>query len=212
MKKILLTIAFFGILIEAFSQRYEVETFTNLLDFKRHFSYSIEGGFVDNLPRQFIAGNGSDFLLNANGAKEILGNSVAGPVLYGGRKANFSTIGTFEKMLLTDFAVPKQGGNALYAYGTGVYFPNGASLSSFPFFAIYERKTMEVISMVYYNLSYPGLDVNRNTAATRIKYSEKENAFYISGIMSDQVFADMNFNDIQGRSRGFILKIDPALL
>jgi len=115
-------------------------------------------------------------------------------------------------MLLTDFVVPKQSGNALYAYGTGVYFPFGSSSSSFPFFAVYERKTMEVISMVYYNLSYPGTDENRNTAATRIKYSEKENAFYISGIMSDQVFADMNFNDIQGQSRGFILKIDPALL
>lgn len=144
MKKTLLTLAFFGILIAGFSQRFEVKTFTDPQNFKRHFTYSIEGGFVDNLPRQFIAGNGSDFLLSGGGAIELQGNSVAVPMLYGGRKANFPG-GSIEKMLLTDFVVPKQGGNALYGYGTGVYFPNGASLSSFPFFAIYERKTMEVI-------------------------------------------------------------------
>lgn len=42
--------------------------------------------------------------------------------------------------------------------------------------------------------------------------SKKENAYYISGIMADQVFVDMNFSNIQGRSKGFILKIDPAVL
>ena len=44
----------------ALPQRFVVKT-TDLTDFKRHFTYSIEGGFVDNLPRQFIAGNKSDF-------------------------------------------------------------------------------------------------------------------------------------------------------
>jgi len=37
-------------------QRFEVETALSG-SFKRHFTYSIEGGFVDNLPRQFVAGN-----------------------------------------------------------------------------------------------------------------------------------------------------------
>ncbi|MDX9909554.1 MAG: hypothetical protein RBS23_08835 [Mariniphaga sp.] len=175
-------------------QRVEVNTFLSG-SFKRHFTYSIEGGFVDNLPRQFVAGTVSDYLVN--GAKIIQGNPIAGTVPYSGKSATFNDSISIERMLLTDFVVPKQGGNALYAYGTGIYFPGGAGLSGYPFFAVYERKSMEVISMVYYNLLYPGVEVPRNTAATRIKYSENENAFYISGIMSDQVFADMNFDDIQ---------------
>ena len=211
MKKYLLSLVFSTIILGAFSQRFEVETSTNTASFKRHFTYSIEGGFVDNLPQQFVTGNESDFLLHPDGAELLQGNSIAGNIIYNGKVAKFIN-SQDEKMLLTDFVVPKQGGNALYAYGTGVYFLSGGSSSSFPFFAVYERKSMEVISMVYYNLLYPGVEVPRNTAATRIKYSEKENVFYISGIMSDQVFADMNFSDIQGRSRGFILKIDPTLL
>jgi hypothetical protein len=210
MKKILLSFLFSAIFISAFSQRFEVETSISPASFKRHFTFSIEGGFVDNMPRQFVAGNQSDFL--DNGANVLQGNSFAGSLPYPGKSATFQAYPTGEKMLLTDFVVPKQGGNALYAYGTGIYFPDGAGLSGYPFFAVYERKSMEVISMVYYNLLYPGVEVPRNTAATRIKYSELENAFYISGIMSDQVFADVNFSDIQGRSRGFILKIDPALV
>lgn len=129
MKKILLSLLFSAIFIAVFSQRFEVETSTNLANFKRHFTYSIEAGFVDNLPRQFVAGNKSDFLVN--GADVIQGNSFVGTAPYPGKSATFQAFPTDEKMLLTDFVVPKQGGNALYAYGTGIYFPDGAGLSGY---------------------------------------------------------------------------------
>jgi len=64
-------------------QRVEVFT-SNTTDFKRHFTYSIEAGFVDNLPRQFVAGTESDFLLSLTGARVIQGNPIAGTVPYSG--------------------------------------------------------------------------------------------------------------------------------
>lgn len=151
--------------ITAFSQRFERLTST-YTSFKRHFSYSIEGGFVDNLPRQFIAGNKSDWLTDPAGAQVIQGNSISGiNILPGG----IGTVSVLENILLTDFIVPVQDGNDLYGYGTGIYYPQGENSNSYVFFATYERRSMTPVSIVYYDLLYSDAASPQNTAGTRIK-------------------------------------------
>jgi hypothetical protein len=112
---------------------------------------------------------------------------------------------------LTDFTVFPSTENE-YAAGTGIYYPNGTSDMGYPFLGIYSRSDMNLISLVYYDISYPGSDVPRNSAGLRIKYSEKAEAFYISGLMSDRLFTDLNLSDLLGKSKGFILKIDASSL
>ena len=115
-----------------------------------------------------------------------------------------------DNIILTDFVV--QPGNYEYAAGTGIYFPTGPTGMGYPFFGIYERRAMQIVSLIYYDLSYPADVSSKQAAGARIKYSAKEEAYYISGIMVDRPFADMNFNDIQGRSKGFIMKINQSNL
>lgn len=122
MKKLFISFLLVMFSMTVLPQRYEVNT-TGTGSFKRHFTFSIEGGFVDNLSRQFVAGTESDFLLSTFGAKMLKGNSFVSTVPFPGKSVTFQNDPTSEKMLLTDFVVPKQGGNALYAYGTGIYFP-----------------------------------------------------------------------------------------
>ena len=113
---------------------------------------------------------------------------------------------------LTDFTVLPSAENE-YAAGTGIVYPNGLSEMGYPFLAIYSRSDMNLISLVYYNLSYPvSIDVPRNSVGLRIKYSEKANAFYISGVMSDRLFTDLNLSDLLGKSKGFIIKVDASSL
>lgn len=207
MKKLQLFFLLTILSISGFSQRYVVMTHPSSANFKRHFSYSIEGGYVDNLPRQFIAGDNTDWITHST---VLSGNSISGTLFHNGRKCNLSSIPAVDNIILTDFVI--QPGNYEYAAGTGIYFPNGPTGMGYPFFGIYERREMSIISLIYYDLSYPA-DVNAKQAAgVRIKYSAKEEAYYISGIMVDRPFADMNFNDIQGRSNGFIMKINQSNL
>ena len=206
MKKLhfILFLALLG--FSGFAQRYTVQTSLTPLTFKRHFSYSIEGGYVDNLPRQFIAGDETDWIANS---KQLVGNSISGTVFHNGRQCNLDPI-ALDKIILSDFVV--QAGNYEYAAGTGIYFPNGPTGMGYPFFGIYERRAMQIVSLIYYDLSYPADVSSKQAAGARIKYSAKEEAYYISGIMVDRPFADMNFNDIQGRSKGFIMKINQSNL
>lgn len=173
-------------------------------NFKRHFSYSIEGGLVDNLPRQFVAGDKTDWMVNS---KEIVGNSFSGALANNGRGGS---VNPPLNIVLTDFVV--EPGNYQYAKGTGIYFPNGPTGMGYPFLGTYDRRSMQIVSLVYYNLSYPVDVAAKNAAGVRIKYSPREDAYYISGVMVDRPFVDMNFDDIQGRSNGFIMKIDQSNL
>lgn len=100
-----------------YSQRYYVETSNASLTFKRHFSYSIEGGLVDNLPRQFIAGNETEWMVNS---KKVMGNSFSGPLVHSGR---LGAVISPKNIIMSDFVV--QPGNYQYAAGTGLYLPNG---------------------------------------------------------------------------------------
>lgn len=205
MKKLHLIFLLTILSLTGFSQRYTVTTYGFPNTFKRHFSYSIEGGYVDNLPRQFVAGDNTDWLLNSRG---IVGNSISGTLFHNGRRANLLNQNPTDNIILTDFVV--QPGNYEYAAGTGIYFPDGPTGAAYPFFGIYERREMNIVSLIYYDLSYPADVSSKQAAGVRIKYSAKEEAYYISGIMVDRPFADMNFNDIQGRSNGFIMKINQS--
>jgi hypothetical protein len=206
MKKISFVFLFTIFCTTGFAQRYTVVTSIPSIPFKRHFSYSIEGGFVDNLPRQFIAGDRTDWITHN---KALVGNSISGTVFLNGSQCNL-TPGNSENIILTDFVI--QPGNYEYAAGTGVYFPNGPTGMGYPFFGIYERRAMQIVSLIYYDLSYPADVSAKQAAGVRIKYSAKEEAYYISGIMVDRPFADMNFNNIQGRTQGFIMKINQSNL
>ncbi|HAH57913.1 MAG TPA: hypothetical protein DCL86_07175, partial [Bacteroidales bacterium] len=206
MKKISFVFLFTVFCAAGFAQRYTVVTSIPSIPFKRHFSYSIEGGYVDDLPRQFIAGDRTDWIIHS---KLLVGNSISGSLFHNGRECGLDQV-NFENIILTDFVI--QPGNYEYAAGTGIYFPDGPTGMAYPFFGIYERRAMQIVSLIYYDLSYPADVSAKQAAGVRIKYSAKEEAYYISGVMVDRPFADMNFYDIQGRSNGFIMKIDQSNL
>ena len=136
---------------------------------------------------------------------QVSGQSVTGNVIGQGRVAYIAG-----KIALTDFAVFPSTENQ-YAVGTGIYYPNIPNdYSGYPFMGIYDRRTMTPINLYYYNLSYPGDKVDKNSVGLRIKYSERNNSVYISGILCENVLPQMNMHDLVGRSQGFILKIDFA--
>lgn len=133
-KSILLIILILSITTQA--QKIEVRTL-NVFNFKRHFTYSIESGLVDNQVKQYIAGNKTDYV---NFASNTEANSVFNNTVSNKGQTNF--LSQSEKILLTDFVV--QPGNFETAAGTGIYFPNGPTGMGYPFFALYDRRTMTV--------------------------------------------------------------------
>lgn len=201
MKKVLLValLCVFG--MTAFPQRFKVETFTDPTQYKKHFSHSIEEGFVNGDLRQFIVGNETDKGLYN---RAVTGQSVNGPAFLHARRVSVEKEQNF---LLTDFTVYAPD-DSRFAAGTGVYYPEGITGMGYPFLGIYERGSMQLVNAMYYDLAYPGVDAPRNTTGLRIKYSERANAYYISGVMVDRRFIDINMHDLMCRTKGFILKID----
>ncbi|NOU46604.1 MAG: hypothetical protein HOO86_06025 [Bacteroidales bacterium] len=205
MKKTLLILLLILLSVAGFPQRFEVATSDPLIPFKRHYSYSIEGAYVNDRPRQVVAGNQTDWLVNS---KVIKGNSIEGTTFLSGRAVELTN--ETANILLTDFIITPDNLESEYAAGTGIYFPSGPTGMGYVYLGIYERRTMQIISLKYFDLLYPG-EEPRNTAGTRIKYSSRENAYYISGIMVDRTFVSMDLDNLMCRSKGFIMKVDPAL-
>ncbi|MGV8113326.1 MAG: T9SS type A sorting domain-containing protein [Lentimicrobium sp.] len=204
MKKQLTTAIAVLLVITGFAQRFEQSTFLDSAHYKKHYSHNIEGGFVDGQPREFIVGNLTDWGTN--------NYSVSGQPIIGNAIQNGKVVSVIQSNIqLTDFTVFPSTENE-YAAGTGIYYPNGTSGMGYPFLGIYSRSDMNLISLVYYDISYPGSDVPRNSVGLRIKYSEKAEAFYISGLMSDRLFTDLNLSDLLGKSKGFIIKVDASSL
>lgn len=203
MKKLLAIAISTLLLMNGIAQRLEQSTFDVQSQYKKHYSHNIEGGYVDGQAREFVVGNLTDWGINSFSVsgQPVIGNAI--------QQGKIVSISPSSRIQLTDFTVFPSTENE-YAAGTGVYYPDGVSGMGYPFLGIYSRRDMNMISLVYYNLSYPGSAVDRNSAGLRIKYSEKAEAFYISGIMSDRLFTDLNFNDLLGKSKGFILKVDAS--
>ncbi|PIY30794.1 MAG: hypothetical protein COZ08_10900 [Bacteroidetes bacterium CG_4_10_14_3_um_filter_42_6] len=187
--------------LTGFSQRFKVTTYYQFAQYKKHYSHSIEGGFVNNQPRQFVVGNETDWGVNSF---VINGHLIDGANFITGKKP---TVAAPENIQLTDFTIyPTE--DYQYGAGTGVYYPLGISGMGYPFLGIYDKATMALISIEYFDLSYPGIQDPANAIGLRIVYSREAKAFYISGVMADQLFADINMNNIQGKSKAFIMKID----
>jgi len=203
MKKVLLISLFSLLWIAGFPQRFEVVTSDAGTPFKRHFSYSIEKGYVDGLPRQVVAGNQTDWLVNS---RMVKGNSINNNTFLSGRAVEL--IGASDNILMTDFAVAPENTNSQYAAGTGIYFPSGPNGQGFVFLGIYQRGTGQLTTLVKFDLLYSG-DILGNTIGTRIKYATKERAYYISGMMVDRPFVTMDVNNLQCRSKAFIMKVLP---
>jgi len=183
------------------SQRFKVATHYSQATFKKHYSHSIEGGIENNQLRQFVAGNKTDLGFSNY---EVTGHPIDGINFLPGRIAY---IADPERVQLTDFTIYPTD-DYHYGAGTGVYYPNGSGGMGYPFFGKYDKVTMEIISAEYYNISYPGIQEYANAVGLRIVYSHVERAFYISGVMADRLFEDVNMNNIIGKSKGFIMKID----
>ncbi len=149
MKKYLLVFLLALICFAGFPQRFEVLSNDPAVPFKRHFSYSIEPGIVNGEPRQVVAGNQTDWLINN---RDIKGNAWNSPTILGGRDVQLSN--HKENILLTDFVISSEGENSQYAAGTGIYFPNGPTGQGFVFLGIYERGTMQLNTLVYFDLIY----------------------------------------------------------
>lgn len=187
--------------LTGFSQRFKVATHYSQATFKKHYSHSIEGGIENNQLRQFVAGNKTDWGFSNY---EVTGHPIDGINFLPGRIAY---IADPERVQLTDFTIYPTD-DYQYGAGTGVYYPNGSGGMGYPFFGKYDKVTMEIISAEYYNISYPGIQEYANAVGLRIVYSHVERAFYISGVMADRLFEDVNMNNIIGKSKGFIMKID----
>ncbi|HAH59451.1 MAG TPA: hypothetical protein DCL86_15000 [Bacteroidales bacterium] len=189
--------------VSTFAQLLERSTFNVPSSYKKHYSHNIEGGTVDGIQKEFVVGNWTDFLTTNN---TLSGQSVTGNII--GPGVNEQVIPVNSRVALTDFAVFPSKENQ-YAIGTGIYYPNAPTeLSGYPFLGIYDRKTMGLLQLYYYNLSYPMDKVDKNSVGLRIKYSEKNNSVYISGILCENILPQMNMNELVGKSQGFILKID----
>ncbi len=204
MKKNLTTLVLLAFLtVSAMAQLFEKSNHGLLSDYKKHYSHNIEGGTVDGVQKEFVIGNNTDFLTVNN---KVSGQSVTGNFIGQG------VIGELivENIALTDFAVFPSTENQ-YAVGTGIYYPDIPNdYSGYPFMGIYDRRTMTPINLYFYNISYPVDKKDKNSVGLRIKYSERNNSVYISGILCENVLPQMNMNDLVGKSQGFILKIDFA--
>lgn len=203
MKKSLLIFLLALICMAGSPQRFEVVTSDPAVPFKRHFSYSIEKGYVDGLSRQVVAGNQTDWLINS---KVVKGNSINNNTFLSGRAVEM--IDVADNILMTDFVIAPENANSEYAAGTGIYFPLGPNGLGYVFLGIYERRTGQLSNLVYFDLLYSG-DVLGNTVGTRIKYAANEQAYYISGIMVDRPFVTMDINNLECHSKAFIMKILP---
>ncbi|PIQ29480.1 MAG: hypothetical protein COW63_12885 [Bacteroidetes bacterium CG18_big_fil_WC_8_21_14_2_50_41_14] len=156
---------------------------------------------MNNQPRQFVVGNETDWGVNSF---VINGHLIDGANFITGKKP---TVVAPENIQLTDFTIyPTE--DYQYGAGTEVYYPLGVTGMGYPFLGIYDKATMALISIEYFDLSYPGIQDPANAIGLRVIYSREAQSFYISGVMADQLFADINMNNIQGKSKAFIMKID----
>lgn len=84
--------------------------------------------------------------------------------------------------------------------------PEGSGDDGYPFLLVYDKSTLAVQSFQYFDLSYAGVDPSHGTGL-RVQYSGEEEAFYICGVLADRKFNEINPNDIDVKSKGFILKV-----
>jgi hypothetical protein len=189
--------------LSGFSQRFKVETTNSSAFYKKHYSHSIEEGFVNGQSRQIVAGNETDWLTNNH---HIKGQSINGTTFLGGR--DFEVTLT-ENIQLTDFTIYPTN-NSRFGAGTGIYYPNGVNGMGYPYLAIYDKSSMTVTSSYWYNVVYQsaGIEVPSDAIGLKIIYCQEMEAFYISGTMVDRNFADIDMNNIVAKMRGFIMKID----
>lgn len=203
MEKYFLFFSIILISISGFSQRFKVVTETTPIEYKKHYSHSIEGGFVNGQARQFVAGNETDWLTYN---KDVKGQAIEGITFVAGRDCIADPFGS-GNIQLTDFTIFPTA-EFQYGAGTGVYYPTGVTGMGYPYLAIYDKITLEVIASYWYNVVYPNGSDPSNAIGVKIIYSNEMEAFYISGVMADRSFTEINLNNIVGKSKGFIMKID----
>ena len=148
-----------------------------------------------------LAGNRTDFLAPN---KWIEGFLVTGNLINPQKEITLINTALYQ---LTDFTLYTGPDENTYAAGTGIYYPAGANGSGYPFIGIYQRGTGTLVYFAYYNLKYtPESAVAQSCVGLRIKYSTDARSLYICGTIVDRQFADLNFQDLIGKSKGFILK------
>ncbi len=203
MKKFLLLFCIALISFSASSQRWLVPTLVDYdYQYKKHYSHTIEGGIEDGRFMQYIAGNKTDWgVHNTNVTGHKFNETVAISCI------DVSAAAQNNNVHFTDFTVyPTK--DPRYGAGTGIYYPNGETSNGYPFFALYEKASSQIISAFYYHIEYPGTQETVHATGLRIKYSERDHTYFISGIMIDRRFSDLDFDRLEVKSRGFILKVD----
>jgi hypothetical protein len=205
MKKFTLLCMIMFMLKFNYGQKFEIPTTTFNLEFKRHYSCSVEGAFENGQVRQVIGGNVSDWLLYN---RQIDGMLITGNVFSLLKEYKFIDAKRYQ---LTDFTVYTGSDNVDYVAGTGIYYPTGAANAGYPFIAVYERGNLNLLYFGYYNLKYnPESADPQSCVGLRIKYNEATTSLYVCGTMVDRLFVDLNFEDLIGKSKGFILKVRPG--
>jgi hypothetical protein len=183
-----------------FAQRLNVITHPSIPDYRKHYSHIIDAANINDSLHVFIAGNYTD---RAPENEEITGHKISGSTLITSKRGLTNTVG--DKILLTDFSIDPSSAFQ-YAVGTGIYYPTGSTNDGYPFIGLYNKATLQIEYFYYYNLSYAGLETSHATGL-RIVYSREERAFYICGVMADRRFYEININDIDAKTKGFILKV-----
>jgi len=186
--------------LPVFAQRLRVETYGDSTNYKKHYSHIIKAATINDSLHMFIVGNFTDKLsINS----EVSGHKIYDTTLIVNKKGR--TPDANDNILLTDFTVIPAT-EFQYVSGTGIYYPDGPDNEGYPFLGFYNRYTFEIDSLVYFNLSYAGLEQSHATGL-RIKYSREARAYYICGVMANKRFTDINLSNIDAKSKGFILKV-----
>lgn len=186
------------------AQRLNVETYTGS-NYKKHFTHSIEVASELGSIYSYVVGNRTDM---GDYSQMVTGHKQNSTNLLSSKSAFFYN--ESYRIHVTDFTM-ETGYTYNQAAATGIYYPYGTDEEGYPFLAIYDRSSGQIITFRYYNLLYPvssGMH-DPQTVGLRINYSPANDCYYICGVMSDREFGVIDFNNMQVNSYGFIMKVSP---
>lgn len=109
MKKIKLLLMILLCSSSIFAQEWQVQTlYDQLGQYRKHYSHNIEGGMVDGIQRDFVAGNSNDY--------GVVNNVIDGQSIEGTNFLQRKSFTIEEKLHFTDFTVHPT--NTEYGVGT----------------------------------------------------------------------------------------------
>ena len=202
MKRIILFTLTALFCLPAFTQRLKVVTTTDTSNYKKNYSHTLEYAEENDSLNLYIVGNLTD---DGEENERVTVHKIHNMNLKVNRYGEPDPA-TEYKIHFSDFnAYPSD--EFRYAAGTGIYYPTGYDDEGYPFLGIYDKDSLNIVSLDYFNVSYGGVDT-MHAIGLRVKYSPESSAYYICGTMLNKRLGEIDLTDIRARSKGFIMKID----